>query len=147
MSSSNSSASRKKMNWSREFVRFIKKLQTLPQYKGISYSCLATHDEVKKEFKRKKELYLQHIKMLNKKSRKNRLSLSSKSRSNNLFGGRKRRRRSSRRNRTYRGGNGSMQSFLITGQNMYNETQGIPAVPSNLPYKQNLALPMNMNNR
>lgn len=145
MSSSSSSASKKKMNWSKEFVRFIKKLQTLPQYKGISYSCLATHDEVKKEFKRKKELYLQHIKMLNKKSRKSRLSISSKSRSNNLFGGRKRRR--SRRKRSYRGGNGSMQNFLITGQNMYNETQGIPAVPSNLPYKQNLAIPMNMNDR
>lgn len=141
---SNSSSSKKKMNWSREFVRFIKKLQTLPQYKGISYSCLATHDEVKKEFKRKKELYLQHIKMLNKKSRKSRLSLTSrsKSQSNNLFGGRKNRRRS-RRTRSYRGGNGSMQSLLITGQNMYNETQGIPAVPSNLPYVQNLALPSN----
>ena len=144
---SHSSSVKKKINWSKEFVRFIKKLQKLPQYEGISYSCLATHKEVKKEFQRKKQLYLEQIKMAKKNSHvaSSKKSLSTKSVKNsyNLFGGKrfKSSKKRSCQNRSSRKKirGGGFQSPSITLQNAYNSMVGNEQVPTNIPYQGQLA--------
>lgn len=144
---SSSSSGKKKVNWSKEFVRFIRKLQNLPQYKGISYACLATHEEVKKEFQRKKQLYLHQIKMSKKQKSKSLVRNSTKSnrsKANYFFGGKSRYSRRRRTKRNFRGG--QTVSPSISFQNFSNSVNGLSPVPTNLPYQGQLPNTFNNTN-
>jgi hypothetical protein len=142
------------INWSKEFVKFIKNKQELPEYRGIKYNCLITNEKVLNEFHERKKKYEQQIKEqkhhhrqeqqpvypMSKRSHTRRSAIK-RSASNKdqgtfwkrPFGGRKTTRRRVYKNK-YRGGG---------WQNVYNNAFGYKTLPSSSPYQDQLQSKIN----
>jgi hypothetical protein len=153
-----------KLNWGREFSKYIKRVQKIPKYQGFSYPCLATQKEIVAEFKRKKERYLamqkrqeqllkqryiQQHKLLQQQKEMRQKLLKQKNlffQHNQLRKSRRQKQRggsgsTSRRGgkrktmKRYRGGS-NMDLVMNSIQNTYNSAEGVRPIPSPSPYVQ-----------
>lgn len=121
-----------KLNWGREFSKYIKKLKKTPKYRGFSYPCLATQKNIVAEFKKKKERYIAAQKREEQLFRNKMLKF--KRTQNSTHGGcGGKTRRKTMRGGAYVGG----MDLNSWGHNVYNQAMGYPLVPSALPYVQN----------
>jgi hypothetical protein len=50
------------INWNKEYVKYIKYLQTTKKYRGFSYPCLATQRDIRKNFQQLKKKYMKKYK-------------------------------------------------------------------------------------
>lgn len=51
-----------KLDWNKEFVKYIRRLQNTPKYKGFTYPCLVSVESIKKDFQERKKKYLSMVK-------------------------------------------------------------------------------------
>ena len=51
----------KKIDWNKEYVKYVKNLQKTPKFKGFSYPCLASMKKVRKKFQTRKKQYLEKL--------------------------------------------------------------------------------------
>ena len=102
------------IDWNKQFVKYIRRLQKTPKYKGFTYPCLASVKKIKKEFPERKKLYLEA---------QNKQTLVKPAAAAATAGGGRRRRQQTRRKR--RGGRSP-------------ESEGLAAPPDPLPFKGQL---------
>ena len=115
-----------KIDWNKEFVKYIKRLQKTPKYRGFTYPCLVSVKKIKKEFQDRKKLYLEMVerKMAAAKAATPPAGVVTEAAAAAISrgGGRRPRRRRTRKK--------------IGGRS--TESEGLPAAPDPLPWKDQL---------
>ena len=133
-----------KINWGTEFSKYIKRLRKTPKYRGFSYPCLVTQENIVAEFKKKKERYLAEQKRQEQILRQKLFQQQQQMKRQLLYKNQKNQKTKSRRqqrggakkqSRRYKGG-GIFDSVQNSVQSFYNTTQGNPPLPNPAPYAQ-----------
>lgn len=116
-----------KVDWNKEFVKYIRRLQKTPKYRGFTYPCLASVKKIKKEFQERKQAYLE---MVSRREAAGAAAVTIAAAA--AAGGGRRKKSHTRRKRTKRRPRHTKRGGRST------ESEGLPAAPDPLPWKDQL---------